>query len=126
MTHERLSPDTVHPTKGYSHASKVGDLLFVAGQVAQDRDLNVVGVGDMEAQAHQTYRNLRSVLEAAGSDLNHIVKMTTYLVDRAHIETYRAVKSEYFTEPMPPNTLCLIDGLASPEFLIEVEAVAAL
>ena len=126
MAHRILDISSVHPTRGYSHAARSGDLLFVAGQVAKDRDDRLVGLGDVEAQARQIYRNLQAVLEEAGGSLAHIVKMTTYLTHAGYVDHYRAVRDEFFSDPMPPNTLVICESLASPEFLMEVEAIAVL
>lgn len=126
MAHEILTLNSVHPTQGYSHATRAGNLLFVAGQVAKDVAGNVVGKGDVEIQAQQTFENLNNVLTEAGGRLGDIVKMTTYLTHSAHIETYRAVRNTFFADPMPPNTLVIVESLADPSFLIEVEAIAVL
>jgi len=126
VTHDILDIRSVHPTRGYSHAARAGNLLFVAGQVAKDRDDRVVGVGDIEAQARQIYANLAAVIGEAGGGLGNIVKMTTYLTHAGYIEAYRAVRGEFFTDPMPPNTLVVCQSLASPELLMEVEAIAVL
>ncbi len=117
---------SVHPTAGYNHAARAGNLLFVAGQVAKDREGHLVGAGDFETQAMQTFENLRSVVEEAGGQLSDIVKKTTYLTHFGHIEMYRAVRDRFFSDPMPPNTLVVVDSLADPRMLIEVEAIAAL
>ena len=126
MAHEILKLKSVHPTKGYSHAAKAGNTLYIAGQVAQDVDGNLVGKGDFETQVRQVYENLKSIMEEAGGTLQNIVKKTTFLTHYSHIETYRRVRNEYFPEPCPPNTLLIIDSLALPEYMIEVEAVAVL
>ena len=126
MPHEIVNIESVHPTRGYSHAARAGNLLFVAGQVAKDRDDELVGRGDIEAQARQIYRNLQAVMEEAGGSLADIVKMTTYLTHAGYVEAYRAVRNEFFQEPMPPNTLVICESLASPDFLMEVEAIAVL
>ena len=126
MAHEILKLKSVHPTVGYSHAAKAGDTLYIAGQVAQDLDGNLVGKGDFESQVRQVYVNLKNILEEAGGGLNNIVKMTTYLTHFNYIETYRSVRNEYFPEPCPPNTLLIIESLALPDYMIEVEAVAVL
>jgi enamine deaminase RidA (YjgF/YER057c/UK114 family) len=126
MAHRILDISSVHPTHGYSHAARAGNLLFIAGQVAKDRNDELVGLGDVQAQARQIYRNLQAVLEEAGGDLAHVVKMTTYLTHAGYVETYRAVRNEFFSDPMPPNTLVICESLASPEFLMEVEAIAVL
>ena len=126
MAHEILKLKSVHPTIGYSHAAKAGNTLYIAGQVAKDRDGNLVGKGDFEAQAHQAHENLKSIMEEAGGTLQNIVKLTTYLTHSSYIESYRSVRSNYFPEPCPPNTLLIIESLALPDFMIEVEAIAEL
>ena len=126
MAHEILKLKSVHPTKGYSHASKAGNTLYIAGQIAQDVDGNLVGKGDFETQVRQVFENLKNIMEEAGGTLQNIVKKTTYLTHYSYIETYRKVRKEYFPEPCPPNTLLIIDSLALPEYMIEVEAVAVL
>lgn len=124
MSHQILDIESVHPTRGYSHVARAGNTLFIAGQIAKDVDDNLVGPADIQAQAHQVYANLRSVLEEAGARFDDIVKMTTYLTHANYVEPWRSVRNEYFRDPMPPNTLVIIESLVSPEFLIEVEAIA--
>ncbi len=126
MVHQILKLKSVHPTVGYSHAAKAGNMLYIAGQVAQDVDGHVVGKGDFKAQVRQVYKNLKNIMEEAGGSLQNIVKMTTFLTHYNYIETYRSVRNEYFSEPFPPNTLLIIESLALPDYMIEVEAVAVL
>lgn len=126
MAHEILQLKSVHPTIGYSHAAKSGNVLYIAGQVAKDVEGNLVGKGDFEAQIHQVYENLKNIMEESGGTLQNIVKMTTFLTHYSYIETYRSVRSKYFPEPCPPNTLLIIESLALPDFMIEVEAIAVL
>ncbi len=126
MTHEILELKSVHPTIGYSHVAKAGNTLYIAGQIANDIDGNLVDPGDIESQARQVFTNLKNVLEEAGGNLGNIVKMTTFLTHYDFIKAYRKVRSECFTELCPPNTLLIIESLALPEFMIEVEAIAVL
>ena len=128
MSHEVLQLESVHQTKdkGYSHAAKAGNTLYIAGQVARDIRGDLVGKGDFQAQARQAYANLRNILQEAGGDLGNIVKMTTILTDSGNVEHLRAVRNEIFGDIRPPNTLLIIQGLASPDYLIEVEAIAVL
>ena len=126
MAHEILKLKSVHPTVGYSHAAKAGNTLYIAGQVAQDVEGNVVGKGDLEAQVSQVFTNLKNVMEEAGGSLQNIVKMTTFLTHYNNIETYRSVRNQFFSEPFPPNTLLIIESLALPDYMIEVEAIAVL
>ena len=126
MAHEILKLKSVHPTKGYSHAAKAGNTLYIAGQVAQDVDGNLVGKGDFEARVRKVCENLKNIMEEAGGTLQNIVKKTTYLTHYSYIETYRSVRNEFFPEPCPPNTLLIIESLALPDYMIEIEAVAVL
>lgn len=126
MAHEILNLTKVHPTKGYSHAAKAGKTLYIAGQVGKNLEGNIVGKGDFETQARQVFTNLKDILEESEGNLQNIVKMTTFLTHFDYIETYRKVRDEFFHEPYPPNTLLIIQSLALPEYMIEVEAVAAL
>ncbi len=126
MAHDILKLSSVHPTRGYSHAAKAGNTLYVAGQVANDINGNPVGKGDMAAQAEQVFTNLKNIVEEAGGSLNNIVKMTTLLTHFASIDAYSSARSSYFSDPMPPNTLMIIESLATPDYMIEVEAIAVL
>ena len=124
MPRQVIAPENVHQPRGYSHAVRVGDLVFVAGQVALDLEGNVVGPGDIVAQTEQAYRNLERVLEAAGSSLNDLVKLTVFLTREEDLQPYREMRGRLRPEPPPASTLVVITALARPEFLIEVEAVA--
>ena len=87
-----------------------------------------MGVGDASAQAEQVFRNIQAALESVGSDLGHILKMTTFMTRREDFPAYRAARSKFLTDDdaLPASTLILCSGLADPEFLIEIEAVAAI
>jgi len=128
MAHEILELKSVHETrdKGYSHVAKVGKTLYIAGQVARDVQGRLIGKGDFEAQARQVYTNLKNILQETGGGLKNIVKTTTILTHYGNVESYRKIRSEFFGDIMPPSTLLIIESLASPDFLIEVEAIAVL
>ncbi len=128
MAHEIVQLKSVHETKdrGYSHLAKVGKTLYIAGQVARDVQGKLVGKGDFEAQARQVYTNLQNILHETEGGLKNIVKMTTILTHYGNVESWRKIRSEFFEDLMPPNTLLIIESLASPDFMIEVEAIAVL
>ena len=126
MAHDILRLKSVHSTVGYSHAAKAGNTLYIAGQIAQDVSGKLVGQGDVGAQVRQVYTNLKNIMEETGSRLQNIVKMTTFLIHYSYIETFRSVRNEYFSEPYPPNTLLIVESLALPDYMVEVEAVAVL
>lgn len=127
------NPPGTAPAQGlYSHVALVqaSTLAFVAGQLAVGAGGEVVGKGDFAAQFAQVFKNLGDVLGGLGSSYKDIVKFTTYLVHSQDIESFMAARKELFPklfggEPYPPNTLIMIDRLVKEEFLIEVEAVAA-
>jgi enamine deaminase RidA (YjgF/YER057c/UK114 family) len=128
MAHEILQLKSVHETKdrGYSHVAKAGKTLYIAGQVARDIEGKLVGKGDVEAQARQVYTNLKNILQEAGGGLKNIVKMTTILTHYGNVESCRKIRKEFFGDIQPPNTLMIIESLASPDFMMEVEAIAVL
>ncbi len=128
MGHEILKIKSVHETgdRGYSHVAKAGKTLYIAGQVARDIQGRLVGKGDFDAQARQVYTNLKNILQEAGGGLQNIIKTTTLLTHFGHIEGFGKIRHEFFGEIMPPNTLMIIESLASPDFMIEVEAIAVL
>ncbi len=104
--------------------------MFVAGQLAVDARGNTVGVGDFEAQMRQVFANVGAAL--AGADLGYtdIAQMTTYLTGGELVEEFYRVRASLFTElfpagAYPPNTLLVISRLVRPEFLIEVNCIAA-
>lgn len=125
MAKQYISPPDVHKPRTYSHAVKADKTVYVAGQVGCDIDGNIVP-GGFEAQAERVFENLRLVLEAAGASTRDVVKLNTYLKDMADRPAYTAIRSRYFSEPLPASTLVQISSLAAPEFLIEVEAVAVI
>ena len=103
-----------------------GRLLFIAGQTASDKDGNVVGEGDIEAQAHQVFKNLIAVLQEVGGSLDNLVMTTTYITDRKYREGYNRVRGEYYKKSRPTSTLVIVKGLARKEYLIEIAGIAVL
>ena len=116
------------PRPRYSQGilAKGGKLLFIAGQTASDRDGNVVGKGDIEAQTHQVFKNLSAVLKEAGGSLENLVMTTTYITDREYREGYNRVRMQYYKTNPPTSTLVIVKGLAHPDYLIEINGVAVL
>ena len=111
MAHEILKLTGVHPTRGYSHAARAGNTLFIAGQIAQDQGGSLVGKGDMAAQTRQVFSNLRNILEEAGGGLANIVKMTTLITHFANIDAYRTVRNEFLSDPIHRQHGQLVDQL---------------
>jgi enamine deaminase RidA (YjgF/YER057c/UK114 family) len=127
---ERVNPPGLMKPTGYTHTVTVqgGKLVFVAGQVALDKDGNVVGKGDLKAQAQQVYENLRVALAAAGASPKDVVKAVGYVVsyNPAQLPLLREARQAFFGGAEPPaSTLVGVQALAREEFLIEVEVIAA-
>ncbi len=121
-----------NPLGAYSHVSraKASELVFFAGQLAVNAAGELVGKGDFAAQTRQVFDNLGRALRAEGLDFADVVKFTTFLVHSQDVESFMAVRKELFAKlypsgQYPPNTLLMIDRLVGEQFLIEVEAVAA-
>jgi enamine deaminase RidA (YjgF/YER057c/UK114 family) len=93
--------------------------------VAWDTSGNIVGKGDVRAQAQQTFQNLRQVLQAAGGDLKDLMKITTYITRIDDFPAVAQARSEVFQGELPASTLIVVKSLFHPDFLIEVEGVAA-
>ncbi len=121
---EYFSPETLPPTRGYSQVVKVGDTVYIAGQVGITIDGNVISKGDAEAQARQIWQNLEAAVKSAGGDLENIVKTTTYVTDITHSAAARQVRAELFPTNPPTSTLLVVSQLASPDYLMEIEAIA--
>jgi reactive intermediate/imine deaminase len=117
--HTDQAPAALGP---YSQAVRHGDLVFLSGQVGLDPASGKLVTGGIEEQARQVFRNLRAVCQAAGGDLDGIVKLTIYLVDLGNFSLVNAVMAENFAEPYPARATIEISAL--PEGAeVEVEAV---
>ena len=119
----RLDPDPYEPYR-LSQGFRVGDLLLISGQTGIDGTGELVGVGDFDAQADQTFRNLARVLEAGGSSLEHVVKVTIFLTDMANFSKIVELRGKWFTPPYPADTIVEVRSLYRPEVEIEIEAIA--
>ena len=109
----------------YDLAVRCDDFVFISGQVARGPDGETVGVGDFEAQAVQVFENLKKICESAGGTLDDIVDTRMYILDRAHRPIINEVRKRYYKGPnFPCSTLLIINGLANPDFLLEIEAIA--
>jgi enamine deaminase RidA (YjgF/YER057c/UK114 family) len=121
------SPEALASPAGYSHVVSIpaGRLVWTSGQIAMDADGNVVGVADWETQARAVFANLTTALEGGGATWSDVVKLTFYVLDTSELATIRAVRDEHVATNRPPtSTLVQVAGLAHPDLLLEVEAVA--
>jgi 2-iminobutanoate/2-iminopropanoate deaminase len=108
-----------------SQAIRISDLLLVSGQVGIDRDGELVSLDDFEVQADQAFRNLSAVLEAGGSSLDRVVKVTIFLTDMAaNFPKVVELRRRWFTPPYPADTIVQVQSLYRPEVMLEIEAIA--
>jgi enamine deaminase RidA (YjgF/YER057c/UK114 family) len=121
-----INPAASHATKGYSQAVRVGNTVYISGQVGLDREGNLVGKDDPVAQARQAVANIKAVLDEVGAGPENIVKMKTYVTDR---ENWFAILKEigkFTARYSPAYTSVLVAGLLLPGTVVEIEAVVEL
>ena len=126
MAKTTLQPSSMGvPAAPYVPGTKRGSLVFTAGQVAFDREGNIVGKRDVKAQTRQTLLNLKTVLEEGAATLADVMKTTVYLADIAHFAEMNEVYTEFFGDQKPARTT-VEARLARPELLVEIEAIAVI
>jgi reactive intermediate/imine deaminase len=127
MPRETVAVHGIHKTSGYSHGVRAtGATLYIAGQIALDPTGTLVGKGDIIAQAAQVFENLKAVLASAGATFRDVVKLTVFTTDLAYRPKIAEVRGRYIAEEFPASTFLVISSLASPDYLLEIEAIAAL
>lgn len=114
----------LEPISHYTDAVALGDLLFVSGCAATDEEGRIVGGDDAAAQARQALGNLAAILEAAGSSMGDVLKMTVYLTDVDDRARINPVRKEFFGDARPASTLVEISRLAIPGAKVEIELIA--
>jgi len=125
----RTNPANISkPFSNYSHvvtAEGAQKLVFCAGQVAADVDGKVLPPDDFEAQTRMVMQNLTNALAAGGAKLSDVTKVTIYICNPHDVPKARSILNDYFPKDPPGSTLCILRGLANPNFLLEIEAIAA-
>jgi len=119
-----FDPDAVFGERSYRQAIRTGNTIYIAGQAAIDVDGQLVGRGDVEVQAVKVMENLVACLTAAGATVDDVVKVTTYYMDRVHRGTIAEVRRRFMGNAQYVHTGLIIDGLADPDLLLEIEAIA--
>lgn len=103
-----------------------GNIIFLRGQVGTDLNGILVGAGDPEAQANQAMKNVDQLLREAGSELTHICRMQVYITDRSYREPVYRVLGRWLKGVYPVSTGLIVQGLAKPEWLMEIEVTAVI
>jgi enamine deaminase RidA (YjgF/YER057c/UK114 family) len=128
----RINPPELSTPPGYSQIVDVAAsrIIFISGQTALDPDGHVVGKSDFAAQVTQVFRNLGIALHASGCTAASLVKLTVFLTDMNNLASYREARNRFFASVVPPAapavTLVEVSKLYGAEFMIEIEAIAAL
>jgi enamine deaminase RidA (YjgF/YER057c/UK114 family) len=123
-----IQPEGVwDPRPRFAQVVRVGNQVYVAGQTAVDERGNVVGKGNIDAQARQVFRNLQKCLEAAGANFDQVVKLNIYSTDLdAHLPALTKTRREFFPREPVASTTIQVPRLVHPDWLLEIEAVAVL
>lgn len=129
MSVQVSNPNSVNDPNGHysqvAHVSSNSDLLFISGQGPQNMNGETVGKGDMTAQAEQVFKNLQAILKAHNASFTNAIKTTIYITDMSRLAEFNSVRAKYYAGAKPTSALVEVSALVDPDWLIEVELVAA-
>jgi len=117
------------PNGHFSQATMIearGKIVFISGMTARRRDGSIAGVGDIAAQTRQVCENLKAAVEEAGGTLDDICRVDVYVRNMEHFDAIHEVRREYFHAPAPASTMVEVCKMTSPDYLIEINAIAVL
>ena len=115
------------PSGHFSQAIEIeakGRLVFISGMTARRADGTIAGIGDIEAQTRQVCENLKAAVEEAGGTLDDICRVDVYVRNMEHFEKIHKVRREFFKAPPPASTMVEVSKFTSPDYLIEISAIA--
>ena len=124
-----ISKKLRQPNGHFSQATMIearGRLVFLSGMTARRADGSIAGIGDVEAQTRQVCENLKAAVEEAGGTLSDICRVDVYIRNMEHFDAIHKVRREYFPPPAPASTMVEICKMTSPEYLIEINAIAVI
>lgn len=122
-----VSKKLAKPSGHFSHATMIeasGRLVFISGMVAKGADGTLVGPGDIEAQTRQVCENVKAAIEEAGGTMDDICRVDVYVRNMEHFDKIHKVRREFFKEPAPASTMVEVTKFTSPDWLIEMNAIA--
>ena len=130
MTKKQIQSDKIRQPSGhFSQAIAVeakGKLVFISGMTSRRADGTIAGIGDIEAQTRQVCENIKAAVEAAGGTMDDICRVDVYVRNMEHFQAIHDVRKQYFKPPLPASTMVEITKMTSPEYLIEINAIAVL
>ena len=128
MSKRQIQSDKIRQPSGhFSQAICVeakGKLIFISGMTARRADGTIAGIGDITAQTKQVCENIKAAVEAAGGTLDHVCRVDVYVRNMEHFQAIHDVRKQYFKPPLPASTMVEITKMTSPEYLIEINAIA--
>ena len=117
------------PNGHFSHATSIaakGTLVFISGMTARRADGSIAGIGNVEEQTRQVCENVKAAVEEAGGTIDDIVRVDVYVRNMEHFEAIHEVRRQYFTGIAPASTMVEVSKFVSPDYLIEINAIAVL
>jgi 2-iminobutanoate/2-iminopropanoate deaminase len=117
------------PSGHFSQATSIaahGRLVFISGMTARRADGTIAGIGDIEVQTQQVCENIKAAVEQAGGTMDDICRVDVYVRNMEHFEQIHKVRREYFRAPAPASTMVEVCKMTSPEYLIEINAIAVI
>src|SRR6185369_3497669 len=128
MAKRQIQSDKIRQPSGhFSQAIAIeakGKLVFISGMTSRKADGTITGIGDIEAQTRQVCENIKAAVEAAGGTMDDICRVDVYVRNMEHFDKIHKVRREYFKNPPPASTMVEITKMTSPEYLIEINAIA--
>jgi 2-iminobutanoate/2-iminopropanoate deaminase len=124
-----VSPKIRQPSGHFSQATMIearGRLVFISGMTARRADGSIAGIGDIEAQTQQVCENVKSAVEQAGGTMDDICRVDVYVRNMEQFDQIHKVRREYFKSPAPASTMVEVCKMTSPEYLIEMNAIAVI
>jgi 2-iminobutanoate/2-iminopropanoate deaminase len=130
MAKQQLETARIREPNGhFSQATTIeatGKLVFISGMTSRRPDGSIAGIGDVEEQTRQVCENVKAAVEEAGGTLDDICRVDVYVRNMEHFDIIHRVRREYFQPPLPASTMVEITKMTSPDYLIEINAIAVL
>src|SRR5258706_5187122 len=130
MAKRQITTDKIgKPSGHFSQATMIearGRLVFISGMLAKRADGTIAGVGDIEVQTRQVCENLKAAVEAADGTMADVCRVDVYVRNMEHFDSIHKVRREYFPAPAPASTMVEVSKMTSPEYLIEISAIAVI